>query len=102
MHSAQSPLYRVSANPIAEKTETIVRGCEVVGGTVKSGWKFHARGARTKIQQAILDADITRSRMRTPFLHVIEILPGHSSGRVVAYCKPRLSAMRLVHIIWRA
>jgi hypothetical protein len=25
------------ANPIAKKTETIVRGCEVVGGTVKVG-----------------------------------------------------------------
>ena len=25
------------------------------------------------------------------FFHVIEILPGHSSGRVVAYCKPCLN-----------
>src|ERR1700722_3913532 len=85
--------------PVTEKTETIVRGCEVVGGTVKSGWKFHARGARTEIQQAILKTDIARSRQRMLSVHVIEVLTGHESGRVIAYRKPHLSAVRLVQIV---
>jgi hypothetical protein len=43
-----------SANPVTEKTGTIVCGCEVVCGTVKSRSKFHTRCAKTEIQQAIL------------------------------------------------
>ena len=101
----QSPLYRVrlrfgaKSKSHCRETEIIVRGCEVVGGTVKSGWKFHARGARTKIQQAILGTDVACGGERTPLLHVIEVLAGHRSGRVIAYRKPRLSAVRLIHIV---
>src|ERR1700685_4475050 len=85
--------------PLQRKTETIVRGCEVVGGTVESGSKFHARGARTEIQQAILGTDVACGGEGTPLLHVIEVLAGYRSGRVIAYRKPNLSAVRLVHIV---
>ena len=88
-----------SANPVTEKTGTIVRGCEVVCGTVKSGSKFHARGARTEIQQAILGTDVACGGERTSLLHVIEVLAGYRSGRVIAYRQPNLSAVRLVHIV---
>jgi len=66
---------------------------------VKSGWKFHVRGARTKIQQAILGTDVARGGKRTPLLHVVEVFAGYRSGRVIAYRKPNLSAVRLVHIV---
>ena len=106
MHSAQSPLYwnalavwSPSPNPVTEKTGTIVRGWEVVCGTVKSGSKFHARSARTKIQQAILGTDVARGGERTPLLHVIEVLAGYRSDRVIAYRKPNLSTVRLFHIV---
>src|SRR5277367_4901337 len=73
--------------------------CEVVGGTVKSDRKFHARGTKTEIQQTILGTDIACGGERTPLLHVIEVLAGHRSCRVIAYRKPRLSAVRLVHVV---
>ena len=66
---------------------------------MKSGSKFHARCARTEIQQAILGTDVARGGERTPLLHVIEVLAGHRSGRDIAYRKPYLSAVRLVHIV---
>jgi hypothetical protein len=35
----------------------------------------------------------------TPLLHVIEVLAGYRSGRVIAYRQPNLSAVRLVQIV---
>jgi hypothetical protein len=92
-------LFGASANPVTEKTGTIVRGCEVACGTVKSGSKFHARCARTEIQQAILGTDVACGGERTPLLYVIEVLAGYRRGRGIAYRKPNLSAVRLVHIV---
>ena len=66
---------------------------------MKSGWKFHARGARTKIQQAILVTDVACGGERTPLSQVIEVLAGYRGGRVIAYRKPNLSAVRLAHIV---
>jgi hypothetical protein len=65
----------------------------------QSGLKFHARSARTEIQQAILGTDVARGGERTPLLHVIEVLARYRSGRVIAYRKPRLSTVRPVHIV---
>ena len=64
-----------------------------------SRWKFHACDTGTEVQQAILKADIARNRQRMLSGHVIEVLTGHQSGRVIAYRKPNLSAIRLVQIV---
>jgi hypothetical protein len=56
---------------------------------VVSGWKFDACHTGTEVQQAILKTDIARSRQRILFVHVIEVLTGHQSGRDIAYRQPQ-------------
>ena len=77
------------ANPIAEKIETIVRGCEVVGGTVQSGWKFHARGARAKVQQAILGLMSCVAGRATHYAPAADLFTKQAPGVAELACCPR-------------
>src|SRR5271154_375399 len=49
--------------------------------------------------QLILKVRVARLRVGRPRPQVEEVLAGHPRRRIIADCEPRLSAMRLVHVV---
>ena len=68
----------------------------------KDSEERHAGKFRQLGRELVLKSRITRALGRGLWPSVMPISTTHRSGRIVAHCKPCLSEIPLVEIVWRA